>query len=250
MKKFIICAALLVSGLTIGAYAQGSQAVNKQNTSVTVVSDTTGTSDDTNDEDAGTDAATDPASIQAQMDSAMQSAFKQADAGNSNDNGHGLWITQDYKGPRFVLLVLLIVFAFPVLLLAIILYFIYRNRKEKYELQKIAMEKGLNPNTPYYMDGRTAPNQPPYTTATKLPDYITPNEILWEKGIKQMCLGLGLALLLGFIVDEYLSTIGLLIFFMGLGKAIIAKTRKNSQNSTLNDKFNVNERHDTSAPQN
>lgn len=231
MKKIILCIVLLVSGLTLGTYARGSRHAASQNTSVTVVSDTTGSEDDGSDESDTYDSTSDPAAVQAQVDSAIQQAFDQNQRDNSDsDSGFS------FNGNRLMLLIVLIVFGFPVLLVAVILYFIYRNRKDKYELQKMAMEKEGRVNN------GTAVNMPSYNVE-KLPDSLTPNAILWEKGIRQMCLGIGLALLLGFIVDADFSVIGLLIFFIGLGKAVIAKTRK-EPTENLND-FRVNQRYDT-----
>lgn len=238
MKKIILCTVLLLAGMTLGAEARGSRTASKQNTSVTVVSDTTTNgnmdeADNTDDEDNTT-------SLQAQIDSAVQQAINQND--QDLDNQSDVWIV-------------FIVFALPVLLVAVILYFIYRNRKEKYELQKIAMEKGFNPNTVYYTgkpendpgskatDGTQGLNKAYSSVISNLPDSMTPNEVLWEKGVKQMCLGIGLALLLGFIIDAEFSVIGLLVFFMGLGKAVISKTRKNPvDNSGYQD---INQRYDT-----
>lgn len=253
MKKIIICAVLVLSGLTIGVYARGGRTAAKQNTSVTVVSDTTGSADD-----AAGSADADP-SIDAQMDSAMQQAFGGDDASDDNagdagaDGGSRSSSVEDgFGSPHFVLMVLLIVFGLPVLLVAVILYFVYRSRKAKYEMQKAAFERGMNPNPVYSAENRTRPQNAgssagtPYRNFRKWPDSVKPNEILWEEGVKQMCIGIGLALLLGVIIDAEFSFVGLLVFFIGLGKAIISKTRKNPADSS---DFYVNQRYDTAGPE-
>lgn len=256
MKKIILCVVLLMSGLTIGAYAAGSHSGKKQNTSVTVVSDTTGKADDTGDADASGNSAANASSIQAQMDSAMQQAFDDGDSDDDSNNdgsSYSAFGTDDF-GSHFVLLVLLIIFGLPVLLVAVILYFTYRNRKAKYELQKMALEKGVNPDTVLYAgndtvsqtsqgrpDGKGRATVKMYNWG-KLPDSVTPNEVLWAKGIKQMCIGIGVALVLGVVCYAQLSVIGLLIFFLGLGNAIIAKTRKDPAQKI--DNFDVNQRYD------
>lgn len=248
MKKTVLCIALVLSGLTFGAYAQNPHA-STANTSVTVVSDTTGTDDDTEDAD-GNDAYA--PSIDAQIDSAMQQAFggdDQADSDNA-DNVTAKNMPWMFGGKSFVISVLLIIFGLPVLLVAVILYFIYRNKKAKYEVEKAAIEKGFNPNTAYYTgatpqgQGESAwqtantPHQADYTN-TKLPNRAVLNQKLREQGIKQMCLGIGLALVLGFIVDESFSLIGILIFFIGLGKVIIARSRK-THDTSVQDYYDIN----------
>lgn len=250
MKKTILCIALVLSGLTAGAYAKGSLHT-PQNTSVTVVSDTTGTDDAT--EDAA-DANADPASFDSQMDSAMQSAFGIQNPADADDAG--MHVKSEFPfwdfGSSFVITVLLIIFGLPILLVALILYFIFRNKKEKYNLQKAAIEKGLNPNTVLYTG--TVPQQPEETVqqqtkaadgtnymTSKIPTQAMLNEKLWEQGIKQMCLGAGLALVLGFIVDGAFSLIGVLVLFIGLGKVIIARSRRNNTvytNYDYNEGFN------------
>lgn len=258
MKKIILCTALLLAGMTLGSYARDSRGTSKQNTSVTVVSDTTANSDVDGTDDA--DDAANSSSLQAQIDSAVASRLgvDQDDWDNSDDD----WAEKNIgpfgnKGESFVIWIIFIVFGFPVLLVAVILYFVYRNRKEKYELQKMAMEKRLDSNTIYDV-GKSGGEQGINTTtetkdsnnvyssiSSNLPDSMTPNEVLWEKGVKQMCLGIGLALLFGFIIDAEFSVIGLLVFFMGLGKAIISKTRKNPVGDT--DNFNINKRYNTTG---
>lgn len=247
MKKIIICTVLILSGITIGTYARGGQPSAARNTSVTVVSDTTENVNDpsTSDETAETD---DPLSIQAQMDSAMQQAFGQNDTNGSNNDDSVSSLFWNSKGaPKYALVALLIIFGFPVLLVAIILYFVYRNKKARYEYQKAALEKGINPNMFYNAGDRTATSGARDAAAETLDmsptTNVTPNERLWEKGIKEMCMGIGLAIFLGVLCDESLSVIGILVFFMGLGKIIISKTRKNTGISQTS--FDVNQRYDT-----
>lgn len=244
MKKIILCVVLVLSGLTcFSSYAGIPQGTSK-NTSVTVVSDTTGNDNDDN-ADADDAAQSDASSINAAIDSAMDQAFGGTDQDNASDNdSKGVWDMDSDFGSHFVLMVLLIVFGLPVLLVAIILYFVYRNRRARYELQKTAIEKGLNPNTIYRTGAADTPNTAyiPKDISKNMPDSVTPNEILWEKGIKQMCLGIGLAVLLGIICDAKLSVIGLLIFFIGLGKAIISKTRRDPAGNPDDNPINQEEK--------
>lgn len=256
MKKIILCAVLFLSGIYTGADARSSHAVSKQNSAVTVVSDTTGNADaDEADEDADEPGT---ASFQAQIDSAVQQAVNRAGADDADDMSDASSFGPfGSKGDNFVIWIVLIVFGLPVLLIAVILYFVFRNRKEKYELQKMAIEKGLNPNTVYYTGNQTETKEANMTSGTtassnvnpaafgNLSDSMTPDNVLWEKGVKQMCLGAGVALLLGFIVDAEFSLVGVLVFFLGLGKVIIARNRQNRGGDTGN--IDVNQRYDTAG---
>lgn len=253
MKKAILCIGLVLSTLTVGGYAKGSHSA-QQGTSVTVVSDTTGTDDAGEDE---TDYATDPSSINAQMDSAIQQAFGTDNTDNqdegSKSSGKGFSWTD--SGDKFVLTALLIIFGFPVLLVALILYFVYRNKKAKYELDKAAIEKGIYTNARYYTGAYAQPTDSSEGTANtggKKGVFLNPNTKLWEKGVKEMCLGVGLALLLGFLCDASLSLIGVLVFFIGLGKVIIAQSRKAHESDPSyyydpNRPFHTQEKPDSSA---
>lgn len=232
MKKLFFCLTLIWAGLTTGIYAKGSGAP-AHNTSVTVVSDTTGTDDDTEEDES----ATSPSSIDAQMDSAMQQAFGGMDM-NDHGNTDDHFIIKGFPWPldlvSYFPVLLLLIIGLPLILVAVILYLLYRNRRDKYELERSAMAKGLNPNATYYTG--TGSGQP--GPQSIFPDRATQNQQLWEQGIRQICLGAGLALLLGFIINEAFSMIGILISCIGIGKVIIARSRK--ANGNRQDYYDIN----------
>lgn len=106
------------------------------------------------------------------------------------------------------ILALSLFFGSPVLLLILIAYFIYRTRKEKYELAREALRQGK-----------------------ELPQNVvkprtTTNEAMWEKGIKNVCLGVGLFFLLWAWTNFELSMIGVLILCTGVSQIIISRTTK------------------------
>ncbi|MBP5712755.1 MAG: hypothetical protein J6W77_07190, partial [Prevotella sp.] len=105
-----------------------------------------------------------------------------------------------FGGAFFVIVVCFIFFVLaPVAVIGIILYFVYKNRKEKMRLMEMAIK-----------NGKTIPMDVLGTPCKR-------GDELWNKGIKQVFLGAGLAILLGIIIDELGLAIGALITLIGLG---------------------------------
>ena len=110
-------------------------------------------------------------------------------------------------GMTFVLLILLIMFVIPpVLILAVLFYFIYRNRKQKMRLAEMAMKQG-----------QPIPDQ-------LLIDHQETNDELWQKGLRQTFLGVGLLAFFGYVNSTLGVGIGILVTVIGLGKLAIVKT--------------------------
>lgn len=99
------------------------------------------------------------------------------------------------------------VFVCPLLLIFIIFYFRYKNRKQKYRLIEQALASG----------------QP-------LPEHLFNEKAATDirsKGIKNICLGIGLSIFLWALTDEFsLACIGILIMFTGIGQVIIFYTQQ------------------------
>ena len=116
---------------------------------------------------------------------------------------------ESMMGMTFVLMVLLIIFVFsPVLILGVLLYFIYKNRKEKMRLAEMAMKQG-----------QPIPDQ-------LLVEHKETDEDLWQKGLRQTFLGVGLLAFFGYIDSTLGIGIGILVTVIGLGKLAIVKTGK------------------------
>ena len=112
----------------------------------------------------------------------------------------------------FVLFVLLIIFVVsPIAIIGLILWFIYRNRKDRIRLAEMAMKNG----------------QPiPDEVASPLKPQ-TDNEV-WEKGVRQTFLGIGLTVL-GIWIGKLGIILGLLVLCIGLGNLfIVHNARRNS----------------------
>lgn len=94
-----------------------------------------------------------------------------------------------------VLVILLCIFGLPLILLFILLLLIFRRRKT---------------NAPV----NTA-------TATETQDASTTDRTLFNKGVKNICLGIGLAIFLGIWMGDFGVGIGILIVCIGIGELLV-----------------------------
>lgn len=118
----------------------------------------------------------------------------------------------DVAGGFMVVCVVAIVFLLsPLLIIALIFYFINKNRKEKLRLAQMAVQ-----------NGQPIPEQ---LIKRQMDSY----DINLRSGIKQLFLGLGLMVLLYIIIGKLGLGIGALVFFIGVGKVVIAIIDKNSK---------------------
>ena len=114
-------------------------------------------------------------------------------------------------GVLFILFVL-----FPIIVIITVIYFINRNRKERYKLAQMAVQ-----------NGQPIPEQ-------LLKEEAVQNSDDYQKGLRQMFTGIGLAIFLGIVAGEIGFGIGALVFFIGLGKWYIARQAGNTGNNPLN----------------
>ncbi len=117
-------------------------------------------------------------------------------------------IMKEAKTASIILTILL--FSFPLILVGLILYFRYKNKKAKYEIMKQALIHGKN-------------LPPEFNTGIRPTAPVTgsSNDYLWRKGVKTFFLGIGLALFLGMLTTRELASIGLLIMCIGAGQIIL-----------------------------
>ena len=110
----------------------------------------------------------------------------------------------------------------PLLIIFLIFYFVNRNRRERYKLAQMAMQNGQP-----IPDDMLKGNQ--NMAAVDANDYTS--------GLRQIFLGIGLAIFLGILVGKIGFGIGALVFFIGLGKVVIAKKSGFTGNDPLNDNY-------------
>lgn len=117
-----------------------------------------------------------------------------------------------------IVAIIIIFLLAPLLIIIAVFYFVNKNRKDKIRLAQMAMEKG-QPIPDKFL------NEQP----TEVDDE-------YQKGLRQCFVGIGLAIFLGFAAHEIGFGIGALVFFIGLGKVIAAKTaaKKNEKEKELN----------------
>ena len=130
-----------------------------------------------------------------------------------------------------ILAILCFGFFLPIIIVLLVFYFVNRNRKEKYRLAQMAIQNGQ-----------------PIPDELLKETYSPTNSKEYNDGIRQMFTGVGLAIFLGIILDELGVGIGALVFFIGLGKFIIA--RQSRKNETLNDQLNGNSQNYNNTPKN
>ena len=112
----------------------------------------------------------------------------------------------------------------PLIILFTVLYFVNRNRRDKYRLAEMAIKNG----------------QPiPDELLKEVKDDWDSNS--YNAGIRQMFTGVGLAIFLGIILDELGLGIGALVFFIGLGKWYIARQNRPANRDNNIQNFNNKE---------
>lgn len=132
------------------------------------------------------------------------------DVNNIFERVFGIGVGGMAAGMVFVLLVLFILFVLaPVIILIVLFYFINKNRKQKMKLAEMAMKQG-----------QPIPDQ-------LLVEQKETDSELWQKGLRQTFLGVGLLAFFGYVGSTLGIGVGILVTVIGLGKLAIVKTSKN-----------------------
>jgi len=209
MKNYFISFLMILSlGITPNAEAQHhrhhpSSSVNikiskdSSNVGITAYSDTTAT--DSTDTDTAFVASHNSNNI---YDSSMPDSFLEHLASSGFSMGAFSFL---------IAVVGIVAILSPIILVAVILYFIFRNRNQKYRLAQAAIAQGKSVPQDLLREDRQT------------------NEYLWSRGIRNASIGLGLVCMFWIIGAEPLIGVGLLVFFMGVGQAVIAKTTRKSE---------------------
>jgi uncharacterized membrane protein YkgB len=107
-------------------------------------------------------------------------------------------------------MIIMIIFVIaPVLILIILLVFIYKNRKQKMRMAEMAMKQG-----------QPIPDE-------LLAEHRETDQELWQKGLRQTFLGVGLLAFFGYVGSTVGVGVGILVTVIGLGKLAIVKTSNN-----------------------
>lgn len=124
---------------------------------------------------------------------------------NDLTDGHAKGLRRIFRnlekfGWVFVALPILMFFVFPLLILFLILFFVYKGNKSKQKTYQKLIDSG----------------QPiPQETISRM---TQESQRLRNEGLRDICVGIGLAIFLGIMLDELGIGIGALVAFIGLGK--------------------------------
>ena len=102
-------------------------------------------------------------------------------------------------------IVLFGIFILPLILIIVVLYFIYKGRRAKYDAYKSMAESG---------------QKIPDEELRKMSEPLT-DRTMFNKGVKNVCLGIGLAVLLGIIFGDFGIGIGVLVVCIGIGELLV-----------------------------
>ena len=102
-------------------------------------------------------------------------------------------------------IVLFGIFILPLILIIVVLYFIYKGRRAKYDAYKSMAESG---------------QKIPDEELRKMSEPLT-DRVMFNKGVKNICLGIGLAVLLGIIFGDFGIGIGVLVVCIGIGELLV-----------------------------
>ena len=138
------------------------------------------------------------------------------------------------KTSETVIAVTAIVFVFglPLLIIFVVFFFRYKNRKAKYRLAEQALASGQHIQRPAkrHMSGLTHP-----ASGQQLPENFFKEAAATDirsKGINNIFVGIGLFIFLWAITGEFgLGCIGLLVMFTGFGQLVIfySQQKKNEE---------------------
>ncbi len=152
------------------------------------------------------------ASDSTRMDTVVVSEIEDAEEYEESDSPH---FSTSFDGNEFfdgststiAIVAIIICCGLPFFIVAIMLWFRYKNKQAKYKLAAEALAAG-----------QTIPKE-------LFDDMENQNHAILTKGIKNIFLGIGLGVFLWILTEEEgLAAIGFLIFCMGLGQVLIAYT--------------------------
>lgn len=200
MKKVLI---VLILMLTLGMSVQAASQKHRHTPRGTELVDTTK-------HNSGVDAFSDTTSIDSAYSMPVDEDW---DSEDSVEKGVSKMLesmfsdTKLFSGMVIAIIAIVIIFLLaPLLIIIAIFYFVNKNRKEKMKLAQMAMEKG----------------QPiPDELLNNQPDEVGDE---YQKGMRQCFVGVGLMIFLGFAAHEVGFGIGALVFCIGLGKILAAKS--------------------------
>lgn len=115
--------------------------------------------------------------------------------------------------------IIAIMFLAPVLILAVILFFVYKNKQQKNKLAMAAIEKGISPET---VMNHTNSSMNAYDKQQLNGYKKTGNAETMEKGIIKVAIGIGLYCVAKIMHINIVTAIALFVAVYGIGQIVIA----------------------------
>jgi len=198
MKRILMVLILAITTLAVSAKAKQAVPANDSVDEVEVYSDTT---------------SVDSVAVSQGFNMDDEEEWEDWRSSDTNTLMGKLGVDGDMVGGMmFVVVILFIIFVLaPIAVIGLILFFIYKSRKDKMRMMEMAIKNGKQ--IPVDALGTPCVN----------------NEYVWNKGIKQMFLGAGLAILLWVPLGKLGVAIGLLIMLIGCGNMVIGYNAKQKQ---------------------
>lgn len=115
------------------------------------------------------------------------------------------------------------IFFGPVILVAIILFFIYKRKKQRDQVVIAAINKGVDIPAGYggnYSRNTSSANEP--TNVSRSNKTAVAEDPMMHKGITNICTGLGLVVFAYYLGLDILVGIGWMVVIFGIGKVVIA----------------------------
>ena len=115
------------------------------------------------------------------------------------------------------------IFFGPAIILAIILFFIYKRKKQRDQVVMAAINKGVDVPAGYggNYSGTTSSSATPSEASRYNKSAVKDNSMM-HKGIKDISIGLGLVVLAAYLHINVLVGIGWMVVILGVGKIAIA----------------------------
>ena len=201
MKKILMFLVLAITTMAVPMKAQQAVPKNDTTTAVEAYSDTT---------------SVDSAAFGDEFDWDDDNDFDEWESADTQTLMGKLGFNNDmmemFGGIIIVCIILFIIFILaPVAIIGLILFFIYKSRKERMRVMEAAIKNGKE----IPMDALGTP--------------YSNNDAIWDKGVKQVFLGAGLAVLLWVILGKLGLAIGALIALIGFGNMAIGHNAKQKQ---------------------
>lgn len=155
-------------------------------------------------------AVTDTLSVMTYESSTSSTESEDGYEHHSSNHGWDWNLGYDTKEALIAITAIVFVFGFPIIVIFIIFFFRYKNRKAKYRLAEQALISGQPLPANFFSNAETVDTR--------------------TRGISNIFLGTGLFIFLWAITGEFgLGCIGLLVMFIGFGQVVIYYTQRSKK---------------------